>query len=222
MLGEAINNPATKEEVIKQFSRLYDTIFRLNHVDFEEHNAFIPVKFLNAARRDMVQGLYELKLKSKKKRIKDLKVKEKISFPPKTPYLTAAVTNKEQYDACVSCGIKEIYFENVVRRNQNNYREKEGQLLIGGYGGIYHYMKTNPLVTDYSLNVVNSTSCYELYKLGVKRVTLSCELLSFALESKEQVVKTIKDALGKLNANNNKTVFNQGTDTRGTFNKEIL
>jgi len=54
--------------------------------------------------------------------------------------------------------------------------EKEGQLLIGGYGGIHHYRKTNSFVTDYSLNVVNATSCYELYKLGAKRVTLSYEL----------------------------------------------
>ena len=176
ILGEAMNNPTTKEQVIKQFSRLNDTIFELNHVDFEECNAFIPAKLLNAARRDIVQGLYDLKLNSKKKRTKALKAKEKISFAPEKPYLTASVTTKEQYDACVSCGIKEVYFENVVRRNQNDYQEKEGQLLIGGYGGIYHYRKTNPFVTDYSLNVVNSASCYELYRLGAKRVTLSYEL----------------------------------------------
>ncbi|WP_432667176.1 DUF3656 domain-containing protein [Wukongibacter baidiensis] len=319
ILGEAINNPTTKEQVIKQFSRLNDTIFELNHVDFEAYNAFIPAKLLNAARRDIVQGLYDLKLNSKKKRTKALKAKEKISFAPEKPYLTASVTTKEQYDACVNCGIKEIYFENVVRRNQNNYKEKEGQLLIGGYGGIYHYRKTNPFVTDYSLNVVNSASCYELYRLGAKRVTLSYELnkrqikdlisayyeendgypalemivygkapllftkycplekmnqcgicktksyelkdehgtfpiishddctttilngktlnlldelqsikgieafrLNFTVESKEQVVKTINKALSKLNGSMNKSVFNQETDTRGHFNKEIL
>ena len=176
ILGEAINNPTTKEQVIKQFSRLNDTIFELNHVDFEECNAFIPAKLLNAARRDIVQGLYDLKLNSQKKRTKALEAKDKISFAPEKPCLTASVTTKEQYDACVSCGIKEIYYENVVRRNQNDYKEKEGQLLIGGYGGIYHYRKTNPFVTDYSLNVVNSASCYELYRLGAKRVTLSYEL----------------------------------------------
>ena len=319
ILGEAINNPTTKEQVIKQFSRLNDTIFELNHVDFEECNAFIPAKLLNAARRDLVQGLYDLKLNSHKKRTKALKAKEKISFAPEKPYLTASVTTKEQYDACVHCGIKEIYFENVVRRNQNDYEEKEGQLLIGGYGGIYHYRKTNPFVTDYSLNVVNSASCYELYRLGAKRVTLSYELnktqiedlmnayheendgypalemivygkapllftkycplkkmdqcgicrtkhyelkdeygtfpiithddctttllngktlnllddlqnmkgieafrLNFTVESKEQVVKTIDQALSKLNGSLNKAVFNQETDTRGHFNKEIL
>ncbi|MFA9422184.1 MAG: DUF3656 domain-containing protein [Sedimentibacter sp.] len=319
ILGQAINNPTTKEQVIKQFSRLNDTIFELNHVEFEEYNAFIPAKLLNAARRDVVQGLYDLKINSQKKRSKSLKSKEKISFALKKPYITASVMNNEQYDACVSCGIKEIYFENVVRRNQNDYKEKEGQLLIGGYGGIYHYRKTNPFVTDYSLNVVNSASCYELYNLGAARVTLSYEMnkenikdlvnayygenegypalemivygkaplmftkycplkkmnqcgvcktnsyelkdeqgtfpiishddctttilngktlnlldempsikgieafrLNFTLESTDQVVKTINDALGKLNGSINETVFNQETDTRGHLNKEIL
>ena len=319
ILGEAINNPTTKEQVEKQFSRLNDTIFELRHVDFEECNAFIPAKMLNGARRDIVQGLYDSKLSSQKKRTKALKAKEKICFAPVNPTLTASVTTKEQYDACVSCGIKEIYFENIVRRNQNDYKEKEGQLLIGGYGGIYHYRKTNPFVADYSLNVVNSASCHELYRLGAKRVTLSYELnkrqieelihayyeendgypalemivygqaplmftkycplkimnqceickrssyelkdehgtfpiishedcsttilngktlnlidklpsikgieafrLNFTVESKEQVVKTIQKALRKLNGEVDQPVFNQDTDTRGHFNKEII
>lgn len=319
ILAGAINNSTTKEQVIKQFSRLNDTIFQLNHVDFEESNIFIPAKLLNAARRDIVQGLYDLKLNSQKKRTKLLKPKEKISFAPEKSYLTASVTTKEQYDACVSYGIKEIYFENIIRRNQNDYKEKEGQLLIGGYGGIYHYRKTNPFVTDYSLNVVNSVSCYELYRLGAARVTLSYEMnkrqiedlinayyeendgypalemiiygraplmftkycpmkkmnqcgickkksyelkdeqgtfpiishddctttilngktlnlldelqsikgieafrLNFTVESKEEVVKTINKALSKLNGRVGKAVFDQQTDTRGHFNKEIL
>ena len=182
ILSEAINNPTTKEQVIKQFSRLNDTIFELNNVIYEECNVFIPAKLLNVARREIVQALYELKLNSKKKSIKALKAKEKISFTPREPFFTASVTSKEQYDACVSCGIKEIYFDNTVRRNQNDYKEKEGQLLIGGYGGIYHYRKTNPFITDYSLNVVNSDSCYELFKLGAKRVTLSYELNKTQIE----------------------------------------
>jgi len=319
ILGEAMNAPSTKEQVVKQFSKLNDTIFELGQVDFEEHNAFIPSKLLNAARRDIVQGLYDLKLNSKNKRTQALKAKEKISFAPKKPYLTASVTTKEQYDACVSCGIEEIYFENIVRRNQNEYQKKEGQLLLGGYGGIYHYRKTNPFVADYSLNVVNSTSCHELFRLGAKRVTLSYELnkkqiedlqnayyeendgypalemivygkapllftkycplekmnqcgvcrtrryeikdehgtfpvlshedcsttilngktlnlldelqsikgieafrLHFTVESKEEVVKTIRQASGKLNGEINHTVFHSETDTRGHFNKEIL
>jgi putative protease len=319
ILSKAINNPTTKEQIIKQISRLNDTIFLLNHIDFEECNAFIPAKMLNAARRDIVQGLYDLKIKSQKKRVKWVKAKEKISFAPEKPYLTASVMTKEQYDACLSYGIKEIYFENIVRRNQNEYKEIEGQLLIGGYGGIQHYRNTNTFVTDYSLNVVNSVSCQELFKSGAKRVTLSYELnkkqiediinaynkendgfpalemivygnaplmftkycplkkidqcgtcktnsyelkdeygtfpiishddctttilngktlnlldqilnikgieafrLNFTVESKEQVEKIINKALSRLNGSIEKAAFNQGTDTRGHYNKEIL
>lgn len=176
LLGEAINNPTSRDQVIKQFSRLNDTVFELNHVEFEECNAFIPAKLMNAARREIVEALYDLKIKGQKKRTKAEKEKEKISFESKTPYLTATVTTQEQYDACIDAGIEEVYFDTIIRRNQNNYKEKEGQLLIGGYGGIHHYKDTNPFVTDYSLNVVNAASCYELYKLGAKRVTLSYEL----------------------------------------------
>lgn len=177
VLSEAINNPSNKEHVIKQLSRLNDTIFELGQVNFEEHGAFIPAKLLNAARRDIVEGLYKLRIESQKNRLKAPVAKEKIGFAPaQQPYLTASVTTKEQYDACVSAGIKDVYFDNIVRRNQVDYTEKEGLLLLGGYGGIHHYKDTNPFVTDYSLNVVNSTSCHTLYKLGAKRVTLSYEL----------------------------------------------
>ncbi len=123
-----------------------------------------------------MDGLYGSKLNRQKKRTKRSKSPEKIGFEPKKPYLTATVNTKAQYDACISQGIHEVYFENVIRRNQNQYKEKDGQVLVGGYGGIYHYKNSNPFITDYSLNVVNSKACYELYKLGAKRVTLSYEL----------------------------------------------
>lgn len=319
ILGEAISNPTTREQVVKQLSRLNDTVFTLGDVEFEEYNAFIPVKMLNNARREIVQGLYDAKISSKERGTRELEAKEKISFPTQRPYITASVTTKEQYDACVSCGIKEVYFDNIIRRNQITYDEREGELLIGGYGGIYHYRNRNPFVTDYSLNVVNSTSCHQLYRLGAKRVTLSYELnkkqigelidayyaendgypalemivygrapllftkycplkkmgqcgicktksyeikdeygtfpiishgdctttilngkilnlldempsidgveafrLNFTIESPEEVVKVVKAAQGKLDGKISQSLFNQETDTRGHFNKEII
>lgn len=319
ILGEAINNPTTREQVVKQLSRLNDTVFTLGDVEFEEYNAFIPVKMLNNARREIVQGLYDAKISSKERGTQEPEAKEKIAFAPQKPYITASVTTKEQYDACVSCGIKEVYFDNIIRRNQITYDEREGELLIGGYGGIYYYRNRNPFVTDYSLNVVNSTSCRQLYRLGAKRVTLSYELnkkqigelidayyedndgypalemivygrapllftkycplkkmgqcgicktksyeikdeygtfpiishsdctttilngkilnlldempaisgveafrLNFTIESPEEVVKVVKTAQGKLDGKISQSLFNQETDTRGHFNKEII
>ena len=319
ILGEAISNPTTREQVVKQLSRLNDTVFTLGDVEFEEYNAFIPVKMLNNARREIVQGLYDAKINSKDRGTKEPKAKEKISFPPQKPYITASVTTKEQYDACVSCGIKEVYFDNIIRRNQISYEEREGELLIGGYGGIYYYRNRNPFVTDYSLNVVNAASCRELYRLGAKRVTLSYELnkkqigelidayykendgypalemmvygrapllftkycplkkmgqcgickaksyeirddygtfpiishddctttilngkilnlldempsidgieafrLNFTVESAAEVEKIVKAAQAKLDGKISTALFNQDTDTRGHFNKEII
>ena len=176
ILGAAINNPTTKEQVIKQLCRLNDTLFDLNQVEYEDQNAFIPAKLLNAARRDIVQQLYQMKIESHLNRKKEALKKDKISFQSIDPYITATVMNQEQYDACVKLGIEKVYFDRIVRRNQNEYEAKEGELLIGGYGGVYRYRETNPFVTDYSFNVVNAVSCYELYRLGAKRVTLSYEL----------------------------------------------
>lgn len=175
-LEEAVSNPTDQQQVIRQLSRLNDTVFTLGDVELESYNAFIPAKLLNSARRQIVQGLYDAKLGKWKHRRKQTAAKEPISFPLQKPYLTASVTTQEQYEACKACGIKDVYFDNIIRRNQNVYEEKEGELLLGGYGGIYRYRSTNPFVTDYSLNVVNAASCYELYRLGAKRVTLSYEL----------------------------------------------
>lgn len=319
ILSEAINNPTSKDQIVKQFTRLNDTIFELGHVTYEAYNAFVPAKLLNAARRDIVEGLYELKLNSQKRRTKTEDTKEKIKCSSAQAYLTATVHTKEQYEACISAGIEEVYYKNIVRRNQNDFKPLEGQLLIGGYGGLYHYRKSNSFVTDYSMNVVNSKACYELFKLGAKRVTLSYELnkrqiddlmaayyeandsypalemivygkapmlftkycplekmdqcgqcksrryelkdehgtfplishedcsttilngknlnlldeiqqlngiqafrLNFTTESKEEVSRIIEQAIGKLNGSIKESVFNQATDTRGHYNKEIM
>lgn len=176
ILGEALNSPTTKEQVVKQLSKLNDTVFTLNSIEFEEYNAFIPVKILNNARREIVAALYEAKISSKKKRVLLPDQREKITFEQKEPYITASVLTKEQYEACKECGITDIYFDNIIRRNQIKYEPKDGELMIGGYGGIYYYRNMNPFITDYSLNVANSEACYMLHKLGAKRVTLSYEL----------------------------------------------
>lgn len=176
ILEEAVNNPTDREQAVKHLSRLGDTVFSLGDVEFESYNAFVPAKLLNSARRQIVQGLYDAKLAKWKKRTKEELPRESIAFPLQKPYLTATVTTQEQYDACKACGIKDVYFDNIIRRNQNVYEDREGELLLGGYGGIYRYRDTNPFVTDYSLNVVNAASCYDLYRLGAKRVTLSYEL----------------------------------------------
>lgn len=319
ILEEAVSSPTNREQVEKHLARLGETVFVIGELEFESYNAFIPAKLLNSARRQIIQALYDAKLAKWKKRTKQKPAKEPVSFPLQKAYLTATVTTQEQYDVCKACGIKDVYYDNIVRRNQNVYEDREGELLLGGYGGIFRYRKTNPFVTDYSLNVVNAASCYVLYKLGAKRVTLSYELnrhqiqnlitayeetnggspalemivygrapllftkycplkkmglcgscksgayelkdeygefpvlthedcsttilngkilnlldempqidgveafrLSFTIESAAEVRRIIDLAQQKLEGSTDKSAFNQKTDTRGHFNKEIL
>lgn len=217
VLEAAENQPTSAAQVHKQLAKLNDTVFTLQSVEFEACGAFIPVKLLNQARREIVDRLYEEKLRSKPRRvilqedviqpdaastrvaaaaqaesvtaagngishsigaepvIPDMETKGEAA-PPQKPYLTASVINRAQYEACQRAGIREIYFENIVRRNQVSYEEREGTLLLGGYGGLFYYKGKNPFVTDYSFNVVNAVACRKLIEQGAVRVTLSYEL----------------------------------------------
>ena len=210
MLEAAENQPTSAAQVHKQLAKLNDTVFTLQSVEFEACGAFIPVKLLNQARREIVDRLYEEKLRSKPRRVTadealvdahgseaaaaragtrcsgrscdeaglsagnaEAKLAEETA---PAPYLTASVTTQAQYEACRRAGVREIYFENIVRRNQVSYEEREGTLLLGCYGGLCYYKGKNPFVTDYSFNVVNAVACRKLIEQGAVRVTLSYEL----------------------------------------------
>lgn len=177
-LSEAKSKPATKESVIKQLAKLNDTVFKLGEVSYEDNGAFLPVSVLNEARRSIVEAMGRLKVNAKPRRMLESQAKKPLSFVPQKPHLTAAVVTEEQYQACLAAGIsaEDVYFENVVPRNGATYEDREGELLVGGMGGIQRYRETNPFVTDYSLNVVNASTVAQLHKLGAKRVTLSYEI----------------------------------------------
>lgn len=177
-LEEALNKPTTQEGLAKQFSKLNETVFYPGEIVLQGGGAFVPVKALNEARRAVVEGLYGQKLASKPRRTADALQDghEPIAFEHRNSYLCACVANQEQYDACKECGIDTVYFQNVIPRNGSEYQDREGELLVGGLGGIWRYRQTNPFIADYSLNTVNAKSCYELHRLGAKRVTLSYEI----------------------------------------------
>ena len=181
VLSAARNQPTSPEQVEKQLDRLGDTVFCLGRVEFEETGAYIPAKLLNQARREVVRMICDKKVSEGGRRIQP-EPEDKVPMTAGPVHITASVMNESQYQACLEAGIEEIYFKNIIRRNQNDYAPAEGLLLIGGYGGIHHYRDTNEFITDYSLNVVNSVSCRQLHKMGAKRVTLSYEINRRQLE----------------------------------------
>ncbi len=176
LLEAAITKPTTKEDFINQFQRLKDTVYALQNVEFYNDSIFIPAKLMNEARRKIVEELNEKRI-YRSYQTKAIPTPTSITYPASSPLLAVYATTKEQALAAKECGISIIYTkDNTIRRNETVYPNKDGLVLVGGYGGVYSYGSTNEVVSDFSLNVVNSKAVYELHSLGVNRVTLSYEL----------------------------------------------
>lgn len=89
------------------------------------------------------------------KRIKQEPAKEPVSFPLQKAYLTATVTTQEQYDVCKACGIKT--FTSTISFAEIKMCMKIGKANCSWVDtAVFSAIgRSNPFVTDYSLNVVN-------------------------------------------------------------------
>ena len=174
---KAKSNPTDEVQAKAQISKLNDTIYYLNEFYYYQENCFIPVKVLNDIRRKAVELINEERTKIVRPiKLDDIKY-DKVNKEEDGINLAVFCNTEEQKKAASDLGIEIIYYDNVIRRNLNKYKDMSfKELLIGGYGGIHHYMKTNSFITDFSLNVTNWKSAYMMHKLGAKRVTLSHEI----------------------------------------------
>ena len=177
LLEEAKKEPTSIEAIKKQLNRLNDTVYELGVIEHSIGNVFIPASKLNEARRIIVEQLNKNRVLTRSEKNKETIKHKPISFEITKPKLTVYANTKEQYEAAKECGIETIYYnDNVIRRNETSYPEKNIPLLVGGYGGIYTYKNKTELTSDFSLNVVNSKAVYLLHSLGINKVTLSHEI----------------------------------------------
>ncbi len=177
ILEKASNRPTNKAQFSKQFDRLNDTPYKLNEVEFYPEGVFIPTAKLNELRRKLVLEINKERLAPRPSVEPKPYKYENISFESHYPTLSVFCNTEAQARAARNLGIDIIYYkDNVVRRNENKYKEITGDVLVGGYGGLYKYRNTNNISTDFSFNAVNFKSVYMLHKLGAKRVCLSHEI----------------------------------------------
>ena len=205
LVEEAISNITSKDNIIKQLSKLNDTPFILDNINLDiDSNIFIPLKYLNELRRDVINKLEEYILNEEYKEIKtsssikfnnndylnllsNIKVRKYDTNTNNIKEIVVEVSNLEQYEICKKLNIKHIYFKNIVRRNNENYyedyntlkEEYNNEILVSGYSSIYKYRlnKDIKLILDSSFNVSNYLSlAYLLSYKNVDRVTLSLEL----------------------------------------------
>jgi len=193
IVEKAIKASVTKDNFKEQLSKLNDTPYRVESIDFDiDDSIFIPLKEINNLRRNAIKKINEERLKFKVIKLKDTKISVP-DYTPNKPKIVVEVRNEEQYNASIEEGIKEIYFKNRVPRNNAIYNDYSDTVLVGGLGGVEHYRNKNYLVSDYSLNVVNHRSVAILHSLGVNRVTLSYEV------SKDNINSIINEYYNEYN-----------------------
>ena len=190
---KSLTYPTTKENIYNQLSKLNDTPYYLNSLEIlMDENVFIPIKLINELRRKVVEKLNYLRLDFKVSLKDQKKIKVK-SYQLKKPTITVQVSSLKQYEVVKKLGIKHIYFNNIVLRNNPSYVNDQ-EILIGGYGAIEKYHNQNKtLVADYSFNVSNYLDVALLSSFDVDRITLSSEI------NKEHINNLVNNYFNEFN-----------------------
>lgn len=190
IIQKSITSPITKENIIKQISKLGSTPFTINKIDIiMDNNIFIPLKELNEIRRILTEKLIFEKTKTNRL-LPSTKNEHSYKIINNDISINAFVTNESQlktllhkvnsiytddYNLYLKYKNKNVYFK-TDRTSTNPPEMSNENLLLTELGDIYKYPKNNNCISDYFLNVVNSYSINFLEKKGIKKVTLSPEL----------------------------------------------
>jgi len=190
IIQKSITRPITKENIIKQISKLGSTPFTINKIDIiMDNNIFIPLKELNEIRRILTEKLIFEKTKTNRL-LPSTKNEHSYKIINNDISINAFVTNESQlktllhkvdsiytddYNLYLKYKNKNVYFK-TDRTSTNPPEMSNENLLLTELGDIYKYPKNNNCISDYFLNVVNSYSINFLEKKGIKKVTLSPEL----------------------------------------------
>ena len=190
---KSLTYPTTKENISNQLSKLNDTPYYLNSLEIlMDENVFIPIKLINELRRKVVEKLNSLRLDFKVSLKDQKKIKVK-SYQLKKPTITVQVSSLKQYGVVKKLGIKHIYFNNIVLRNNPSYVNDQ-EILIGGYGAIEKYHNQNKtLVADSSFNVSSYLDVPLLSSFDVDRITLSTEI------NKEHINNLVNNYFNEFN-----------------------
>lgn len=186
IVEKSINAPVFKQKIEEQLNKLGSTIYKLDSLEINmDENIFISIKELNELRRKAVDILNGKRI-SKRDYIKEEYSIEVPDFDKEENY-SIQINSLEQYKMIKDKKYNTIYIDDLevynsidddrkvlkLERVMNDFQNYDYPLLVGELGSINYY---KDVITDFSLNVVNSYTVAFLHSLGVKRVTLSYEL----------------------------------------------
>ena len=176
IISKAINNPTTKEDILKGLNKTGNTIYKFDNINITmDDNIFINLKDINVVRRKALEELNN-------KRLYNIPFIEKDYYFEKYDF-------KKEHKMCLLTNIKtnnsydEIYTEKEdlliegytykLPRVMNTYPKYNDKVMVSELGSLIKY---NQIETDFSFNVTNSYALYFLHSIGSKKVTLSLEL----------------------------------------------
>ena len=202
--SKAINNPLREDDIKKQIDRLGNTIYKFSSLTIDtDNNSFINNKDLNNIRREVIELLNN-------KRLYDTNYKKcnytrNLEVLSHNKIMCTLIDSIDMYNKVKNDSYKYIYIEN---KNLYNKLKSDTRVVLKLPRVIEHstlydepvmiselgsLANKNIIVSDFSLNVVNSYSVALLHSLGVNRVTLSYEI------SKEQIKTLINNFYKRYN-----------------------
>lgn len=192
---KAQKNTTTSEVIKEKISGLGNSPFVLQNIQItRDDDIFIPMSELKNLRRNLEEKLTKIRKEQVPHPFveKEIIFKEEKSIKSTNKFkLNVLVRNEEQLKVCLAKNVHAIYVTDInlyqkykeksniylrlsrVKSNFPNFRGEK--LLVGENGSLHKYGEYNEVVTDYYLNVVNSSSIRVLENLGASRITLSIE-----------------------------------------------
>ena len=184
----SLNKPTTKEDIIKQITKLGDTIYEIDNLSIEcDENIFIPVKILNDLRRCLVEKLNEKRLIIKQY----IKSEYNINVPNfdrnqlKVLELRNNYKIDNNYDEIIvpfDCNLDSPKCRKKLLRVNEHPFKMDKRIMIGELGSLYLNKDNKDILTDFSLNVTNSYTVAFLHSIGVNRITLSVEMNEYQIK----------------------------------------
>ncbi|MGL4730245.1 MAG: DUF3656 domain-containing U32 family peptidase [Clostridium sp.] len=169
VVQRALKRPLDKEGLLKSLNKLGDTPLKINSIEYISFDeGFMPVSSINAIRRELTDKILEdLTLKYRredkvKKDVHSLNKSRKKDFM--LPKLMVLVSNLEQFNAAIECGVKDIAIDVFFKGSKldlNNLK-KDRNINI--------YIKTPNIIKE---ELEGICSLIEKHLSGIKGIVTS-------------------------------------------------
>ena len=125
IVQKAKNINTTKQDIIKQLSKLGNTPFEMNNINvLTVDNIFINIKDLNELRRSLINELIDKKT-NYKRNIQNIKYDNNLIMNNKDIEINASIINEEQYNV-----LKKLNINNIYTSNYDLYKKHIGENML--------------------------------------------------------------------------------------------